>query len=406
MRLIRLDPFTRTWRLEEFSGPSVPFYAVLSHRWGSDKDEVRFEDIQDGSRICSDTSKPGYDKLRFCYDQVVRSGLRYFWIDTCCIKKTDSSELARSLNSMFYWYQRAAICYVYLSDVSISDVTEAPGAFKWAKALSRSKWFTRGWTLQELLAPSSVAFFTNEGHFIGNKNEDKLGKVIANVTGIPTPALRGVKLSRFSTETRQSWAAGRTTTIPEDSAYCLMGLFDVQLPMLYADGEYDKRQKAALADLYRAISSIPIDNTERALRIGGASWSDLSRLGQRQLEVLDADLEDYYQWLLDKFPAQQETLEDKLPELSQAAGKNMKLLLANYEVGYEDLSSLGARVQDWKVPWARYKNKAAEPHARVSALLENRVYIAEKTEKLHTCIIAVWTLEELMVWRKKWTRQN
>jgi hypothetical protein len=298
---------------------------------------------------------------------------------------------------MFYWYHRAAICYVYLSDVSVDDITTAPGAFKWADALAKSKWFTRGWTLQELLAPSSVAFFTSEGHLIGNKNDEMLARVIANVAGIPTPALRGVKLSRFSTETRRSWAARRTTTVPEDSAYCLMGIFDVQLPMLYADGEYGKRQKAALAELDRAIKNVPVDATEDVLRIGGASWSDLSRLGQRQLEALDVDLEDYQKWLLDKFPAQQKQLEDKVLELSQAAGKNMELLLANYEVGYEDLAGHGAKVHDWEV-------KAVEPQARVRALLENRVNIAEETEKLHTCITAVWTLEELMVWRKKWTR--
>lgn len=405
MRLLQLDTITQTWRLEEFSGQSVPFYAVLSHRWGSDEDEVKFEDIQDGTRMYSDKSKAGYDKLRFCHDQVVRSGLRYFWIDTCCINKTNNFELQRSLNSMFYWYQRASICYVYLSDVSIDDITRASGAFKWADALAKSKWFMRGWTLQELLAPSSVAFFTREGHLIGNKTDEMFAKVIANVTEIPTSALRGVKLSRFSPEVRRSWAAHRTTTVPEDSAYCLLGIFNVQLPMLYADGEYDKRREAALAELDRAIKVAPIEY-ENGLRIGGARWSDLSTLRQRQLEALDTDLERYYKWLLDEFPSQKKKrLESRLPELSQAAGMKMKLLLSNYGVGYDDLSGHASKVQDWKVPWIRYKDKAVGPQARVRALLENRMYIAEKDEKLHTCIAAVWTLEELMAWRRsKWTK--
>jgi hypothetical protein len=92
----------------------VPFYAILSHTWGRDNDEVKFEDIQDGQKVYSDTRKPGYDKLRFCQKLVEREDLKYFWVDTCCIKKSDSSELQRSLASMFYWYQRAVRCYVYL----------------------------------------------------------------------------------------------------------------------------------------------------------------------------------------------------------------------------------------------------------------------------------------------------
>lgn len=404
MRLLRLDTMSQTWRLEDFSGQSVPIYAVLSHRWGLNEDEIKFEDLEDGTRTYCDRTKPGYDKLRFCYNQVIRSGLRHFWIDTCCIKKTDSSELARSLNSMFYWYQRAAICYVYLSDVSSSDVIDLPGAFKWTDALARSLWFTRGWTLQELLAPSSVAFFTKEGDLIGNKSDESFARVIANVVGISTPALRGVPLSRFSIETRRSWAARRTTTVPEDRAYCLMGIFDVQLPMLYADGEYDKRQKVAMAELDKAIKNAAVDITEAFLCIGGASWNDLSRLGQRQLEALDADLEGYRHWLLDVFPAQQISLERKLPELSQAAGSKMKLLLAKYEVGYDDLSEHAAKVQSWKVPWLRYQDRDLRPQARVRALLESRMYIVENTEKLHTCITAVRTLEELMVWRGKWAK--
>lgn len=219
-----------------------------------------------------------------------------------------------------------------------------------------------------------------------------------------TPAPRGVPLSRFSIETRWSWAAPRTTTVPEVRAYWLMGIFDVQLPVLYADDEYDKRQKVAMAELDKAINNATVNITEDVLRIGGASSNDLSRLGQRQLEALDADLEAYHQWLLDVFPAQQILLEGKLPELLQAAGSKMKLLLAKYEVAYDDLSEHAAKMQYWKVPWLRYKDRALQPQARVRALLENRMYVAEKTEKLHTCITAVRTLEELMVWRGKWAK--
>ena len=404
MRLLQLEPTTRKWLIQDFSGPTTPFYAILSHTWRSDDEEIKFEDIQDGSRSFDDASKPGYEKLRFCHDQAEKNGLRYFWIDTCCIKKTDSAELARSLNSMFYWYQRAAICYVYLSDISVDDTTDTPGVFKWEKAISKSRWFRRGWTLQELIAPSSVAFFTRERRFIGNKNEENFAKVIANVTQLPTPVLRGEKLSRFSVETRLSWAARRETTVPEDLAYCLIGIFDVQLPMLYAEGEHGKRKKAALAELDRAIKNLSIDDTEDAIRIAGASWSDLSRLGQRQVARLDVDLDGYQEWLLNEAPVEHKILEEKLPEFSQAAGQRMKGLLAKYGVRYDDLSSFEADVKSWQGLWNHSKDKGLSNQARVRALLQNRWYNAEKHENIYTCITAVKTLEELMIWRGRWTK--
>ena len=161
MRLLRLDLKRSKWVLEDFPGPVTPFYAILSHTWGRDEDEVKFEDIQDGPRDKGDTSKPGYEKLRFCQEKVEKDGLVYFWIDTCCIEKSYSSELQRSLASMFYWYQRAARCYVYLCDVSIYESTEHTDS-EWEQAFSRSRWFKRGWTLQELIAPKSVSFFQGE----------------------------------------------------------------------------------------------------------------------------------------------------------------------------------------------------------------------------------------------------
>lgn len=403
MRLLRLEPTKRTWLIESFSGPKIPFYAVLSHTWGPDNAEVKFEDIQDGSRSFDDTSKAGYDKLRFCHNQSQKSGLLYFWIDTCCIKKSDSSELALSLNSMFYWYQRSAICYVYLSDVSIEDTTDAPGMFKWEQAFKKSRWFRRGWTLQELLAPSSVAFFSKEQHLIGNKNEEWLAKVIANVTPIPTPALRGVKLSLFSRRTRMSWASGRETTVPEDAAYCLIGIFDLQLHTLYADGEFEKRKNVALAELDRELKLLPESSTEDVIRIGGACYNDLSRLGQRQLLGLDKDLDEYQEWLLNEYPTTSMLFRAGAgqTEFSEAAGKRLKELLAKYKVQYEDLSDLEG---SWQEPWNVYKDKNASPQARVQGLLQNRCYWTRKNEKVYSCITALRTLEELMVWRGRWQK--
>ena len=93
-------------------------YAILSHTWGPDNEEVTFKDLVDGTGGCKD----GYKKIRFCAEQTIRDGLRYFWVDTCCIEKSNQVELNKAINSMFRWYGKAACCYVYLSDVSVAGL--------------------------------------------------------------------------------------------------------------------------------------------------------------------------------------------------------------------------------------------------------------------------------------------
>src|SRR5205807_1598031 len=137
---------------------TIPPYAILSHTWNEGQ-EVTFQDLMDGTG----ESKIGYDKIQFCAQQAERDGLRYFWVDTCCIDKSNYTELRKALNSIFRWYQNAVKCYVYLSDVSTAKrkANEVSG-FTWEPSFRVSRWFTRGWTLQELLAPSSVEFFSRE----------------------------------------------------------------------------------------------------------------------------------------------------------------------------------------------------------------------------------------------------
>jgi hypothetical protein len=399
MRLLRLDPEKATWILEDFPGPVTPFYAILSHTWGRDEDEVKFEDIQDGLWYEGDTSKPGYDKLRFCQEKVEKDGLTYFWIDTCCIKKSDSAELQRSLASMFYWYQRAARCYVYLCDVSIDDSTEDPES-KWEQAFSKSRWFKRGWTLQELIAPGSIFFFSKEKSFLGDKKE--LVSTISTVTRIPGPALEGVELSRYSQNDRMSWTWGRMTTVPEDAAYCLIGMFDVELDMRYADGDYDKRKNAAMKRLRKAIEEDDIEpgQSRDVLRIGGASWFDLVALKEDQLRQLDLDLQEYQKWLLVDFPKQHKNDTASIANLSQDAGKRMKDLLAKQRVHYQDLSDLGVR--SWEKPWAVYKDERADAQARLQALVQNRWFWTKRNENVFTIITAARTFEDLMIWRGTW----
>ena len=154
---------------ERFAKDSIPPYAILSHRWSTrEDDEVTFKEIAEG--IC-DKEKPGYKKLQFCSARAKVDGLHYFWVDTCCINQPNHAELQKAIISMFRWYQNAAKCYVFLSDVSTAkrkasdEVTE----YTWEPAFRASRWFTRGWTLQELLAPTSVEFFSRDGKQLGNR---------------------------------------------------------------------------------------------------------------------------------------------------------------------------------------------------------------------------------------------
>ncbi|KAI9662246.1 MAG: hypothetical protein M1821_008412 [Bathelium mastoideum] len=202
-------------------------YAILSHTWGTEAEEVTFEDVVEQSG----QSKAGYAKIRFCGEQAARDGLRWLWVDSCCIKTSSDSELSESLNSMFRWYQRATKCYVFLSDVSIG--LQSPG-LSWKSAFRKSRWFTRGWTLLELLAPSSVEFFSREGQRLGDKQS--LERQIHEITGIPTGALRGEPLSGFTINERLSWAKDRCTARVEDLAYSLLGIFDISMPPLYGEG--------------------------------------------------------------------------------------------------------------------------------------------------------------------------
>jgi hypothetical protein len=211
-------------------GDNIPRYAILSHTWGAE--EVTFRDLMDGTG----KNEAGYDKIRFCGEQARRDGLQYFWVDTCCIDKSNCTELSEAINSMFRWYRNAVKCYVYLSDVSITK-RKASNQFSkltWESAFRASRWFTRGWTLQELLAPGSVEFFSQEGKRLGDKRT--LEQLIHEITGIAIPALRGTPLSQFSVDERLSWAVKRQTKREEDKAYSLLGIFDIQMPLIYGEG--------------------------------------------------------------------------------------------------------------------------------------------------------------------------
>lgn len=210
----------------------IPPYAILSHTWGAEDQEVTLQDIQNHAG----QHKDGYEKLTFCGKQAAADGLHYFWVDTCCIDKPNYTELSEAINSMFRWYQNATKCYVYLPDVFLleSDGKETPRA-TWEPAFRKSRWFTRGWTLQELIAPTSVSFFSAEGRKLGDKAS--LERLLHDITGIPVKALQGNPLSDFGITARLSWQRNRRTKRAEDRAYSLLGIFDVHLPLIYGEGE-------------------------------------------------------------------------------------------------------------------------------------------------------------------------
>ncbi|KAF2674248.1 HET-domain-containing protein [Microthyrium microscopicum] len=222
----------RTLELKEFIGKEIPEYAILSHTWGAE--EVTFQDIfaidHESEQFTSIKQKAGWKKIEFMQRVTATSYVEYFWIDTCAIDKSSSSELSEAINSMFRWYRNAEICYVYLSDILSSDGDITPST-----NFVESRWFTRGWTLQELIAPARLDFYTSDEHHIGTKKS--LRGQISRVTGIDESVLIGVTdLSELSIARRMSWAADRETTRIEDMAYCLIGIFAINIPLLYGEG--------------------------------------------------------------------------------------------------------------------------------------------------------------------------
>lgn len=222
MRLLN----TKSLSLEEFDGENAPPYAILSHRW--EEEEVTYEELRSGRA----PKRRGFRKLVECCRLARSRGYKYAWIDTCCIDKSSSAELTESINSMFRWYQRAKECYAYLTDVRSTQL-DTP---RERKEFSSSVWFTRGWTLQELIAPTNVLFFNRYWDYLGQKAE--LYRILSKITAIdPDILMNKMPLSECPIAQRMAWAANRTTTRLEDRAYSLLGIFDVYMPMLYGEGE-------------------------------------------------------------------------------------------------------------------------------------------------------------------------
>ncbi|KAK8058001.1 HET-domain-containing protein [Apiospora phragmitis] len=217
---------TRTLEIHEFPGDSDEEYAILSHRWGEEECTLQHMSMLDVA------SRKGYAKIKACCEQAAKDGLDWAW--------TSTAELSEALNSMFRWYQNAQVCYAYLDDVTSIE------------GLGDSLWLTRGWTLQELIAPKQVWFYSSSWEYLGSKVE--LAAQLQTFTGIEQSVLSTGRFGHVCVAHRMEWAARRTTTRIEDRAYCLMGIFDVNMPLIYGEG------KKAFLRLQREIMKIHSDD--------------------------------------------------------------------------------------------------------------------------------------------------
>lgn len=219
----------KTFQLVYFLQCPTGQYAILSHVWG--KEELSFDEFRnDGGQ-----NKVGFEKIKLCCEQALDDGLEYAWVDTVCIDKRSSTELSEAINSMFEWYRQAKVCYAYLADVNFEVPQSSSEQEPLSTALAHSRWFSRGWTLQELIAPEVLIFYSVEWNEIGSKKT--LAESLKPITRIDADVLDGYKSFRdCSIAQRMSWAAKRTTTRIEDMAYSLIGLFNINLPLMYGEG--------------------------------------------------------------------------------------------------------------------------------------------------------------------------
>ncbi|TBU57934.1 hypothetical protein BD310DRAFT_928305 [Dichomitus squalens] len=244
-------------------------------------------------------------KIRRACEAARNEGVRYMWIDSACIDKTSSSELSESINSMYIWYRDAVVCYAFLADVPVDEDPQSPRS-----RFRQSRWFRRGWTLQELIAPRNVVFFSMEWIVFGTKSS--LATVVEEITGIERSVLTHRKtLDDVGVARRMSWAARRETTRVEDRAYSLFGIFGINLPTLYGEGEQAFRRLQE--EILRRIPDQSL-----------FAWGDISLAPLPiHLEARDAPhlRPGTFQFECNDYSRQSRTLFAPSPDFFQGAGK-------------------------------------------------------------------------------------
>ncbi len=213
MRLLN----TSSLKLYQFYDADIPDYAILSHTWTTQEVSLQMLEDPNSKRLA------GYTKIKSFCELALSEGWKYAWVDTRCIDKTSSADLSEAINSMYEWYEKAQACCVYLVDVFTTGIDDG---------FYMSKWFSRGWTLQELLAPGTVVFCNKSWVQLGTKWS--LIDEISRATGIKPDQM--IDHKRVSIATKMSWAALRETTRIKDIAYSLLGLFGINMLLLYGEG--------------------------------------------------------------------------------------------------------------------------------------------------------------------------
>lgn len=272
MRLLN----TRTGDFQWIENPEETAYAILSHMWSPNGEQTYAEllaiqaEVRSARESCARSGSPSppenevllraCPKVRYACAYALSQGMERLWIDSSCIDKTNSAELSEAINSMYKWYSYAAVCYAFLEDVNTDDDPLAPDS-----QFRSSRWFTRGWTLQELIAPRAMLFCSAEWEPIGGK--DSLAELIEDITGIDATVLvHAQPLASISVARRMFWASKRVTTRKEDEAYSLMGIFGVNMATIYGEG------RLAFVRLQEEISKEIPDQSLFAWENSGGVW--------------------------------------------------------------------------------------------------------------------------------------
>ncbi|KAI0479795.1 HET domain-containing protein [Xylaria cf. heliscus] len=224
----------KSMSLEEFTPPDLPSYAILSHTW--EDGEVTFQEF---SNLGLAKKKAGFVKIKKTCELAAVKKIRYVWVDTCCIDKSSSAELSEAINSMFEWYKLSTVCFAYLSDLSVNhSIKRLPTLWRDERNQRVCRWFRRGWTLQELLAPAKLEFYDCGWNFRGLKTDLFVMRQLVPMTGIENLKVfeNSNAIWEVAVGERMSWASTRQTKRLEDIAYCLLGIFQVNMPMLYGEG--------------------------------------------------------------------------------------------------------------------------------------------------------------------------